>query len=441
MAILNHEQPLGVVVQFGGQTAINLADKLQRHGVKILGTSLEEIDKAENRDKFEHLLHELAIPQPLGKTASDTETAVTNAASIGYPVLVRPSYVLGGRAMEIVYEEADLRRYMETAVRVSPEHPVLTDRYLIGQEIEVDAICDGQTVVIPGIMEHIERAGVHSGDSIAVYPPQTLSQAQKEQLVDYTIRLAKGLKIVGLLNIQYVLSKGELYVLEVNPRSSRTVPFLSKITGVPMAQLAMQAILGQSLGDLGYQTGLLPEPSAVYTKVPVFSFQKLKDVDTALGPEMKSTGEVMGSDLTLEKSLYKGLVAAGIQVKDQGTILFTVANEDKAEALELARRFSDLGFNLLATPGTADYLSQAGLKVASVGKIGSQDHNVLDAIYQGQVDLVINTTSKDKDVTKDGFKIRRVASEQEIVCFTSLDTSMALLKVLESTSFHITPLA
>ena len=441
MAILNHEQPLGVVVQFGGQTAINLADKLQRHGVKILGTSLEEIDKAENRDKFEHLLHELAIPQPLGKTASDTETAVTNAASIGYPVLVRPSYVLGGRAMEIVYEEADLRRYMETAVRVSPEHPVLTDRYLIGQEIEVDAICDGQTVVIPGIMEHIERAGVHSGDSIAVYPPQTLSQAQKEQLVDYTIRLAKGLNIVGLLNIQYVLSKGELYVLEVNPRSSRTVPFLSKITGVPMAQLAMQAILGQSLGDLGYQTGLLPEPSAVYTKVPVFSFQKLKDVDTALGPEMKSTGEVMGSDLTLEKSLYKGLVAAGIQVKDQGTILFTVANEDKAEALELARRFSDLGFNLLATPGTADYLSQAGLKVASVGKIGSQDHNVLDAIYQGQVDLVINTTSKDKDVTKDGFKIRRVASEQEIVCFTSLDTSMALLKVLESTSFHITPLA
>ena len=441
MAILNHEQPLGVVVQFGGQTAINLADKLQRHGVKILGTSLEEIDKAENRDKFEHLLHELAIPQPLGKTASDTETAVTNAASIGYPVLVRPSYVLGGRAMEIVYEEADLRRYMETAVRVSPEHPVLTDRYLIGQEIEVDAICDGQTVVIPGIMEHIERAGVHSGDSIAVYPPQTLSQAQKEQLVDYTIRLAKGLNIVGLLNIQYVLSKGELYVLEVNPRSSRTVPFLSKITGVPMAQLAMQAILGQSLGDLGYQSGLLPEPSAVYTKVPVFSFQKLKDVDTALGPEMKSTGEVMGSDLTLEKSLYKGLVAAGIQVKDQGTILFTVANEDKAEALELAHRFSDLGFNLLATPGTADYLSQAGLKVASVGKIGSQDHNVLDAIYQGQVDLVINTTSKDKDVTKDGFKIRRVASEQEIVCFTSLDTSMALLKVLESTSFHITPLA
>ena len=441
MAILNHEQPLGVVVQFGGQTAINLADKLQRHGVKILGTSLEEIDKAENRDKFEHLLHELAIPQPLGKTASDTETAVTNAASIGYPVLVRPSYVLGGRAMEIVYEEADLRRYMETAVRVSPEHPVLTDRYLIGQEIEVDAICDGQTVVIPGIMEHIERAGVHSGDSIAVYPPQTLSQAQKELLVDYTIRLAKGLNIVGLLNIQYVLSKGELYVLEVNPRSSRTVPFLSKITGVPMAQLAMQAILGQSLSDLGYQIGLLPEPSAVYTKVPVFSFQKLKDVDTALGPEMKSTGEVMGSDFTLEKSLYKGLVAAGIQVKDQGTILFTVANEDKAEALELARRFSDLGFNLLATPGTADYLSQAGLKVASVGKIGSQDHNVLDAIYQGQVDLVINTTSKDKDVTKDGFKIRRVASEQEIVCFTSLDTSMALLKVLESTSFHITPLA
>ena len=289
-------------------------------------------------------------------------------------------------------------------------------------------------------MEHIERAGVHSGDSIAVYPPQTLTEGEKAKLIEYTIKLAKGLNIVGLLNIQYVISKGEVFVLEVNPRSSRTVPFLSKITGVPMAKLAAGAIIGETLKSKGYETGLLPESEHVYTKVPVFSFQKLKDVDTTLGPEMKSTGEVMGSDRTLEKSLYKGLLAAGIKVSDQGNILFTISDDDKEEALNIAKRFFGLGYNLLATEGTAKYLDEHGLRVTPVGKINQSDYSVLDAIYNGDVDVVVNTTSKDKDVTKDGFKIRRVASEQEVVCLTSLDTADALLKVLESISFDILPL-
>ena len=437
MEIINLEKPEGAVVQFGGQTAINLAEKLTKHGVKILGTSLEEIDNAENRDKFEELLRKLKIPQPLGKTASDIETAVTNAREIGYPVLVRPSYVLGGRAMEIVYREEELRHYMENAVRISPDHPILIDRYLVGKEVEVDAISDGETVIIPGIMEHIERAGVHSGDSIAVYPPQNITEEQKKILADYTVRLSKGLNIVGLLNIQYVISEGEIFVLEVNPRSSRTVPFLSKITGVPMANLAMRAILGEKLKDKGFETGVIPESKNVYTKVPVFSFQKLKDVDTILGPEMKSTGEVMGSDVNLEKSLYKALVSAGINVKEQGNILFTISRKDKEEALELARRFSELGYALSATEGTASYFKDNGLKVETVGKIGKSEYSVLDAVYSAKVDVIINTPNKEKDSAKDGFKIRRAASEQGIVCLTSLDTASALLKVMESMSLNI----
>lgn len=439
MAVIRQEQPLGVVVQFGGQTAINLADKLAKHGVKILGTALEEIDNAENRDKFEALLHRLDIPQPLGKTAYDTQTAVENAAQIGYPVLVRPSYVLGGRAMEIVYNEQELRHYMQTAVKASPEHPVLTDRYLIGKEVEVDAICDGQTVVIPGIMEHIERAGVHSGDSIAVYPPQHLSQEQIETLTKYTIALAKGLNIVGLINIQYVISDNQVYVLEVNPRASRTVPFLSKITHVPMAKLAMQAILGTQLASLGYQTGVVEAGEGVYTKVPVFSFQKLKDVDTRLGPEMKSTGEVMGTDSTLEKSLYKGLVAAGMKIQDTGTVLFTICEQAKDEALSLARRFSAVGYNLLATEGTANFFKENGLRVDYVGKVGEQN-SVVDSIYQGKVDIIINASSKDKTAANDAFTILRAAVEQGIISLTSLDTANALVSVLESRSFSINPL-
>lgn len=441
MSIIEHEKPEGVVVQFGGQTAINLAEKLHMKGVKILGTSLEEIDNAENRDKFELLLNKLEIPQPLGKTAFDIETAVKNAIEIGYPVLVRPSYVLGGRAMEIVCTEEELRYYMENAVKISPEHPILIDRYLTGKEIEVDAICDGKDVLIPGIMEHIERAGVHSGDSIAVYPPQTISLEEKNKLIEYTIKLAKGLNIIGLINIQYVISNGKVYVLEVNPRSSRTVPFLSKITGISMAKIAMKLILGEKLNNLGYETGILKESKRVYTKVPVFSFQKLKDVDILLGPEMKSTGEVMGADISLEKSLYKGLIAAGIKIKEQGNILFTIGGKAKDDASYLAKRFEKLGYEIYATKGTAREFKKKGINVVTVEKIEKSKDTILDVINKGKIDIIVNISAKEKDSKKDELKIRRAAIEQEIMCFTSLDTIEALLKVLELISFDITAIA
>lgn len=435
MHIIDLEQPEGVVVQFGGQTAINLAAELTERGVKILGTSLESLDRAENRDKFEQALTQMEIPMPMGKTAFSVEEAVIIANSIGYPVLVRPSYVLGGRAMEIVYEEKELLHYMENAVKINPEHPVLVDRYLTGKEIEVDAISDGENVIIPGIMEHIERAGVHSGDSIAVYPPQNVSETMKEKIIDYTIRLARGLEIVGLLNIQYVISNDELYVIEVNPRSSRTVPFLSKITNIPMANIATKVILGESLPSLGYETGIAPEMDGVYVKVPVFSFAKLRRVDITLGPEMKSTGEVMGKDKTMEKALYKGLVASGMEIKSFGTVLITVADKDKQEATELAKRFSAIGYRVIATSGTADSIANAGVKVEVVGKIGSEGPTLIDVIRQGKAQLIINTLTKGKQPERDGFRIRRESVENGVPCLTSLDTAEAILGVLESMVF------
>ena len=435
MHIIDLEQPEGVVVQFGGQTAINLADGLVKRGVKILGTSLEDIDRAENRDKFEHALHELDIPQPKGKTATSVEEAIVIANDIGYPVLVRPSYVLGGRAMEIVYQQEELLHYMKNAVKINPDHPVLIDRYLTGKEIEVDAICDGTTVVIPGIMEHIERAGVHSGDSIAVYPPQSLTAVQKETLIDYTTRLAKGLNIIGLLNIQYVISKGEVYVIEVNPRSSRTVPFLSKITNVPMANLATKVILGHSLESLGYENGLVPEKDGVFVKAPVFSFAKLRGVDITLGPEMKSTGEVMGKDRTLEKALYKALVASGMVIKGHGSVLLTIANKDKQEAIQIAQRFQNIGFKLIATTGTAAAIEEAGIPVTTVGKIGEEGKNLIDVIRNGEAQFVINTLTKGKQPERDGFRIRRESVENGVPCLTSLDTAEAILRVIESMTF------
>ncbi|WP_409253641.1 carbamoyl-phosphate synthase large subunit [Bacillus sp. SCS-153A] len=435
MHIIDLEKPEGVVVQFGGQTAINLAAQLVERGVKILGTSLEDLDRAENRDKFEYTLQSLGIPQPEGKTAVTVEGAVEIAESIGYPVLVRPSYVLGGRAMEIVYGQSELLQYMKNAVKINPEHPVLIDRYLIGKEIEVDAISDGKDVVIPGIMEHIERAGVHSGDSIAVYPPQQLTENQKDRIIEYTIKLARGLNIVGLLNIQYVISKDEVYVLEVNPRSSRTVPFLSKITKVPMANLATKVILGSTLEEMGYQSGLVPEKQGVYVKVPVFSFAKLRRVDITLGPEMKSTGEVMGKDSTLEKALYKGIVAAGMQMKEYGSVLLTVADKDKDEAIGLAKRFVNIGYHILATKGTADVLRTADIPVKEVDKIGSEGPTLLDVIQSGETQLVINTLTKGKQPQRDGFRIRRESVENGIPCLTSLDTAKAILRVFESMTF------
>ncbi|QOR68499.1 carbamoyl-phosphate synthase large subunit [Cytobacillus suaedae] len=441
MHIIDLEQPMGVVVQFGGQTAINLASELSARGVKILGTSLEDMDRAEDRDKFEQTLTTLGVPQPKGKTATSVEEAVVIAESIGYPVLVRPSYVLGGRAMEIVYQTEELLHYMENAVNINPQHPVLIDRYLIGKEIEVDAISDGETVLVPGIMEHIERAGVHSGDSIAVYPPQSLSDEIKKQIVEYTISLAKGLKIKGLLNIQFVISKGEVLVLEVNPRSSRTVPFLSKITGVPMANIATKVILGNSLLDLGYTTGLYPESEGVYVKAPVFSFAKLRGVDITLGPEMKSTGEVMGKDSTLEKALYKALVASGYKIPTYGSVLLTVADKDKEEALDIAKRFHTIGYRILATSGTASYLSQANIPVQVVNKIGTEKPSLLDVIRKGEAQFVINTLTKGKQPARDGFRIRRESVENGVACLTSLDTAKAILRVLESMTFSAEAMA
>ncbi|KUP08600.1 carbamoyl phosphate synthase large subunit [Bacillus coahuilensis m2-6] len=435
MNIIDLENPKGVIVQFGGQTAINLADQLVARGVTILGTDLEDMDRAENRDKFEAALTRLEIPQPLGKTATSIEGALSIAAEIGYPVLVRPSYVLGGRAMEIVYQEEELLHYMHHAVKVNPAHPVLIDRYLTGREIEVDAISDGEDVVIPGIMEHIERAGVHSGDSIAVYPPQKLTLEQKALIEQYTVKLARGLKIKGLLNIQYVVSKGEIFVLEVNPRSSRTIPFLSKITEVPMANVATKVILGASLKELGYKTGLLEEKPGVYVKVPVFSFAKLRRLDITLGPEMKSTGEVMGKDTTLEKALYKGLVAAGMNIKDHGSVLLTVADKDKEEAVLLVKRFVNIGYRIMATKGTAEVLQEAEIAVEEVDKIGSKGPTLLNVIQDGQTQLIINTLTKGKQPARDGFRIRREAVENGIPCLTSLDTAEAILQVIESMTF------
>ncbi|WP_285766540.1 carbamoyl-phosphate synthase large subunit [Peribacillus sp. SI8-4] len=435
MHVIDLEKPEGVIVQFGGQTAINLAEGLVERGVKILGTSLEDLDRAENRNKFERALKDLGIPQPKGKTATSVAEAIVIAEDIGYPVLVRPSYVLGGRAMEIVYKQEELLHYMKNAVKINPDHPVLIDRYLTGKEVEVDGISDGKTVVIPGIMEHIERAGVHSGDSIAVYPPQNLTEKQKEVIIDYTTRLAKGLNIIGLLNIQYVISNDEVYVIEVNPRSSRTVPFLSKITNVPMANLATKVILGHSLERQGYQSGLVTEQSGVYVKVPVFSFAKLRGVDISLGPEMKSTGEVMGKDSTLEKALYKGLVASGFKIKGHGSVLLTISDKDKQEALLLARRFHNIGFKLIATSGTASHLKQSGIPAAIVGKIGEEGRNLLDVIRNGEAQFVINTLTKGKQPERDGFRIRRESVENGVTCLTSLDTAEAILRVIESMTF------
>ncbi len=437
MNIINLEKPKGVVVQFGGQTAINLAAELEARGVQILGTTLEDLDRAENRDKFEQTLNNLDIPQPKGKTAISIPEAIEIAERIGYPLLVRPSYVLGGRAMEIVYKSEELLHYMKNAVKINPEHPVLIDKYMTGKEIEVDAISDGKDVFIPGIMEHIERAGVHSGDSIAVYPPQTLSAAIKEQIIDYTTRLAQGLNIIGLLNIQFVIYKEEVYVIEVNPRSSRTVPFLSKITHVPMAKVATKIILGETLASQGFGSGLQPETKGVFVKVPVFSFAKLRNVDITLGPEMKSTGEVMGKDITLEKALYKGLVASGISIKTYGSVLFTIADKDKEEALQLAKRFHRIGYKLLATAGTAEFFGESDIPVTVVNKIGGESPNLIDVIRKGQAQFVINTLTKGKQPARDGFRIRRESVENGIPCLTSLDTAKAILRVLESMTFSI----
>jgi carbamoyl-phosphate synthase large subunit len=430
--VVENEKPEGLIVQFGGQTPLNLARALAERGVKILGTSFQSIDIAEDRDLFEKLLRELDIPKPAGRAVKSVEEALSVAREIGYPLLVRPSFVLGGRAMEIVSSEEELLRYITYAVSVSPEHPILIDKYIRGLECEVDAISDGEDVLIPGIMEHIERAGVHSGDSMAVYPPRSLSAEEKEKIIDYTTRIARALDVKGLINIQFVVANGTVYVIEANPRASRTIPYISKITGVPMVSLAVRAMLGEKLRDMGYGVGLYPEGEYIAVKAPVFSSAKLTGAEIVLGPEMKSTGEIMGIDKDFGKALYKAMVAAGIGVAREGKIMATIADSDKEEALPIIRGFYERGFSIYATEGTAKFLQIYGIKAERVRKIVEGSPNAIDLIKRGEIKLVLNTMSKDGKVERDGAKIRRAAVEHEVPCLTSLDTARALLLAMES---------
>ena len=428
--VVEKEQPEGVIVQFGGQTAINLAGPLQEAGVKVLGTTVESIDLAEDRELFAELLRSIGIPQAEGRTATNIDQAIGIAQKIGFPVLVRPSYVLGGRAMEIVHNTEELYRYMHFATEVSPNHPILIDRYLSGREIEVDAISDGEDVFIPGIMEHIERAGVHSGDSMAVFPPYTLSQQDMETIVSYTVRIARALKIKGLLNVQYVLHNGKVYCLEVNPRASRTVPILSKVTGVPMVRCATKIMLGARLKDLGYSTGLLVPPPYVTIKAPVFSFEKLGLVDISLGPEMKSTGEVLGIGATYEEALYKVILAAGLRLPNSGKALISVADKDKEEVRSLAADLARMGFELIGTHDTAHFVKEAGIPIIEACNPGEGVPNVIDLIREGDINLIVNTPTRGRSPETNGFKIRRAAVEYRVPCLTSLDTARAVISVM-----------
>ena len=432
MEIVRKENPVGVIAQFGGQTAINLAGPLAERGVKILGTSVDSIDMAEDRERFDELLAKLEIPRPVGALVTSDEEALEAAKRLQYPLIVRPSYVLGGRAMEIVYNDQELDRYMKEAVVASKDHPVLIDRYMVGMEVEVDAISDGVDVCIPGIMEQVERAGVHSGDSIAVYPAQHLSDELTEQIVDYTRRIAKGLNVKGVLNIQYIVVNGELHVIEVNPRSSRTVPFISKVTGINMVEYATRIALGETLESLGLPTGLVPARPHVAVKAPVFSFSKMGLVEIALGPEMKSTGEVMGIGRTYADALFKAIHGANMRIPDKGNILMTVADRDKEEAVRLAKGFIDLGYHIMATGGTGRYFTEHGVDCKVVNKISEGNPNCADCIREGKVDLMLNTLTYGKKPEREGFQLRRLAVEMGVPCLTSLDTAREVLHVVAS---------
>jgi len=430
--IVEAENPKGAIVQFGGQTAIKLTKTLDDMGVKIFGTEAKNVDAAEDREKFDEILEQTGIPRPQGKTIYTYEEALAAANELGYPVLVRPSYVLGGQGMEIAYNDKDIEEFMEIINRTVQEHPILVDKYMMGKEIEVDAICDGENILIPGIMEHLERAGVHSGDSISVYPTQTLSDKVKAVIVDYTEKLAKALNVIGLVNIQYVLYNNELYVIEVNPRSSRTVPYISKVTGIPMVNIATKVMMGKKLSDFKFGTGLYREPEYVSVKVPVFSFEKLHGVDTTLGPEMKSTGEVLGIADNFPEALFKGIIASGIRLPQKGDgILMTVRDSDKLELVNIAEEFEKLGFTLYATGKTAKTLNTHGIATNAVKKLDEGSPNILDLIQSGKIGLIINTPTKGRKPDRDGFKIRRKAVEMSIPCLTSLDTANAIIKCLK----------
>ena len=436
MAIIDFEQPEGVIATLGGQTAINLAEPLMERGVKLIGTDCEAIDRAENRDRFEKVLDELGIPQPPGHAVTKIEDGVKAAEDIGYPVLVRPSFVLGGRAMQIVSDEAQLRQYLKTAVEIDEDKPVLVDKYILGKEVEVDAVCDGRDVFVPGIMELVERTGVHSGDSISVYPTFSISNKVKGKILQYAKKLGPGIGIIGLYNIQFIVDENEeVYIIEVNPRSSRTVPFLSKSTGYSLADIATEVMLGKSLKEQGIFDLYPEEKKRFYVKVPVFSSNKIKGLDTYLSPEMKSTGEAIGYDNKLNRALYKALTASGTKLRNYGTVFATLAGDDKAEALPLVRRFYNLGFNIVGTPGTARFLKENGIKTRELKKISEGSNEILDAIRMGHIAYIINTRKVGDHVTaNDGALIRQCASENNATLFTSLDTVSVLLDVLEETT-------
>ena len=430
--IVRLEKPDGAVVQFGGQTAIKLTEALLKMGVKILGTSAENVDAAEDRELFDEILEECCIPRPSGQTVFTVEEALKAANELGYPVLVRPSYVLGGQGMQIAINDEDVRAYMNIINRQVQEHPVLVDKYLMGKEVEVDAVCDGEDILIPGIMEHVERAGIHSGDSISVYPTQNISDKSIRVIVDYTKKLAKSLHVIGLINIQFIVCNDEVYVIEVNPRSSRTVPYISKVTGIPIVDLASKVILGAKIRELGYEPGLQPKSKYIAIKMPVFSFEKIRGADISLGPEMKSTGECLGIAEDFNAALYKAFVGAGVQLPKHKKMILTVKDSDKMDAVEVGRRFKALGYDIFATKNTARVLNQNGVLAIPINKIEQEAPTLMDLLLEHQIDLVIDTPSNGLEKSKDGFLIRRVSIETGVTCLTSLDTANALLTSLES---------
>ena len=431
--IVNLEKPDGAVVQFGGQTAIKLTQALMKMGVPILGTSAENVDAAEDRELFDKILEDCQIPRPAGRTVFTAEEAKEAANELGYPVLVRPSYVLGGQGMQIAINDEDVDEFIGIINRIAQEHPILVDKYLVGKEIEVDAVCDGEDILIPGIMEHIERSGIHSGDSISVYPARSLNEKVKEKIEIYTARLAKSLHVMGLINIQFIVCGEDVYVIEVNPRSSRTVPYISKVTGIPIVLLAAKAILGEKIKDLGYRPGLQPSADYIAIKMPVFSFEKIRGADISLGPEMKSTGECLGIAGSFNEALYKAFLGAGINLPKYKNMIMTVKDEDKAEAVEIGRRFEAIGYKIYATRSTAKALQAGGVKAIRINKIEQESPNLLDLILGHEIDLVIDTPSPGVERAKDGFLIRRNAIETGVNVLTSMDTAEALITSLENT--------
>ena len=435
--IVELEKPDGAVVQFGGQTAIKLTKSLMEMGVPILGTSAEDVDAAEDRELFDEILEKCAIPRPKGHTVFTVDEALNAAHELGYPVLVRPSYVLGGQGMQIAINDNDIDEFIGIINRIAQDHPILVDKYLQGKEIEVDAVCDGDDILIPGIMEHIERAGIHSGDSISVYPAQSLTDGAKAKIAEYTRRLAKSLHVIGMINIQFIVcGEEDVYVIEVNPRSSRTVPYISKVTGIPIVPLATQVIIGKKIKELGYTPGLQPEADYVAVKMPVFSFEKIRGADISLGPEMKSTGECLGIAKTFDEALYKAFLGAGIKLPKFKNMIMTVRDEDHADAVEIGRRFEKIGYHIFATSGTARALNEAGVKATPVRKIEQESPNLLDLILGHKIDLVIDTPPQGAEHSKDGFVIRRSAIETGVNVLTAIDTAKALITSLENTDIQ-----